>query len=84
MNIIAFVPVGFLAGYAIKKMTLKKVIFVGLCISISIETMQLLFHRGLSEVDDVIHNTIGCIIGYGIYHLTRRVYELFSNSPMTV
>lgn len=23
--------------------------------------------KGFSEIDDVIHNTLGCMIGYGIY-----------------
>ena len=29
----------------------------------TIEAMQYVFHRGFAEVDDVMHNTIGCIFG---------------------
>lgn len=36
----------------------------GLCISGSIEGMQFFLKRGFSEVDDVMHNTVGCILGY--------------------
>lgn len=37
---------------------------IGLCISGSIETIQYFFHRGFAETDDVMHNTLGCIMGY--------------------
>lgn len=40
------------------------VLMTGLVISVSIETMQYFFHKGFSETDDVMHNTLGCMIGY--------------------
>ena len=46
-------------------------ILVGAGLSIGIEMLQLVFKRGFSEVDDVMHNTLGCLIGYGIYLLVR-------------
>ena len=39
--------------------------------SVSIETMQFFLKRGFSEVDDVMHNKMGCLIGYGIYKLLK-------------
>ena len=39
---------------------------VGMGISLSIEVMQYFFHRGFAETDDVMHNTLGCIVGYMI------------------
>lgn len=48
---------------------------VGMGISLSIEVMQYFFHRGFAETDDVMHNTTGCLIGYGIYWLTRLGYD---------
>ena len=36
----------------------------GLIISVSIEEMQYFFHRGFAETDDVMHNTLGCLIGW--------------------
>lgn len=35
--------------------------------SIMIEATQLLMSRGFSELDDVFNNTLGAIIGYGLY-----------------
>ena len=32
-------------------------------------------NKGFAEFDDVFHNTIGCMIGYGIYSLVSMGYE---------
>ena len=37
---------------------------MGCGISVTIEALQFFFMRDFSEVDDVIHNTLGCLIGY--------------------
>ena len=38
-------------------------------ISATIETLQFFLKRGFAEVDDVMHNMVGCVIGYGVYKL---------------
>ena len=75
MNVVVFVPVGLLLGCAIKGWNWWKAMITGAGLSVSIELLQLVFKRGFSEVDDVIHNTLGCMIGYGIYSLVRVGYE---------
>ena len=47
--------------------------FWGLFLSFAIESLQFVLKKGLAETDDIIHNTLGCLIGYGIYTL---FYEL--------
>lgn len=77
MNVVVFVPIGLLLGFFTQKAqnTQKElwrtriariplIIGTGLIISVTIEAMQYFFHRGFAEVDDVIHNTVGCILGY--------------------
>lgn len=39
--------------------------------SLIIELLQLVMLKGCAEMDDIIHNTIGCMIGYGILYLLR-------------
>jgi len=53
-------------------------------LSIGIEILQFVMKRGLSEVDDVMHNTIGCMMGYGISRLLKIVYEKFSKRTVGV
>lgn len=67
MNFAVFIPVGLFLGMAFRTMIWRKILLVGICISSSIELMQFIFVRGFAEVDDVIHNTLGCVVGYGLY-----------------
>ena len=46
----------------------------GGCLSVVIEFMQLYFKRGSCEVDDIIHNTLGCVIGYFIVRFVVYIY----------
>ena len=69
MNVVVFVPVGFLLGLRIQdsSFTIRKALLVALMgcgISVTIEALQFFFMRGFSEVDDVMHNTVGCFIGW--------------------
>ena len=40
------------------------VLLIGCSISITIEALQFCFMKGFSEVDDAMHNTLGCLIGW--------------------
>ena len=39
-------------------------LLIGCSISISIEVLQFCFMKGSSELDDVMHNMVGCLIGW--------------------
>lgn len=69
MNVVVFMPIGILLGIGFTKWPWWKVIGAGSLMSVSIEAMQLIFKRGFCEVDDVVHNTVGCMIGYGLVQL---------------
>ncbi|RXI98705.1 VanZ family protein [Anaerobacillus alkaliphilus] len=64
-NVILFMPFGFLAPIALKK--LRKSIFsttvLAMFFSIAIESSQFLFTYRVSNIDDVILNTLGAFIG---------------------
>lgn len=66
MNIALGVPLGFLLSFIMNSRSWWKVGLVGFLFSSVIELNQLIFKRGLCEFDDVFHNTLGCVIGYGI------------------
>lgn len=69
MNVVVFIPVGLMMGLVFKGAYWCKVLLAGVGVSFSIELMQFLFKKGCCETDDVIHNTLGCAIGYGIFNL---------------
>ena len=58
-NILMFVPIGVLMG--IEKSLVYAV--CGFVFSCFIEIAQLITHRGLFELDDILNNTIGLMIG---------------------
>ena len=75
MNVVVFIPVGLLLGIAFKQVTWWKVLLIGCSISVTIESLQFFLMRGFSEVDDVMHNTLGCLIGYGIMTILRIIFN---------
>lgn len=74
MNMLVFVPVGLLLGASYRDVKWWKVLLIGVGLSLPIEILQLIFMRGFSEVDDVINNTLGCMIGYGLYSILTYSY----------
>ena len=63
-----------------EKWTFTKVLLIGCGISVTIEALQFFFMRGFSEVDDVMHNTLGCLLGYGIITILRIIFNTRYNN----
>ena len=64
LNCILILPVGLFFPFVFDhEIAWKKSLFTGLCISIFIETGQLILQRGFFEFDDMIHNSFGCMCG---------------------
>ena len=76
-NIFCFVPVGVLVGLLFEKYRLVKVLFLGLLVSLTIECSQLIWHRGVFDVNDLFNNALGSVIGgviaVGIWRLYGKV-----------
>ena len=81
-NIIAFVPMGNALYYLLdrteyshggdRKRKFYKVVLSCGIFSAGIELIQLFFRIGLFEFDDIVHNTLGAVIGYGIAEVGKR------------
>ena len=73
-NSLMFVPVGIVYPIVYKKLnTHVKVIAAGIGFSLAIELLQLLFFDRVSDVDDLILNSLGYLLGYLIYLLVKRI-----------
>ena len=73
LNYILFIPLGFLLHLCFGKKWGLKVVLIGFLLSVSIEIVQLVFRIGLFEFDDMIGNTVGCLIGTVIGKATREI-----------
>ena len=63
LNILLFVPIGCLVGLATKKYKLVYAVLVGLFVSETIECSQLIWKKGTFDVNDLMNNTIGALVG---------------------
>lgn len=76
-NIIIFAPFGMLLPRIVTSwVTNKPIAFWGTTVnaamfSLVVEFMQLVTKVGVFDVDDIILNTLGGMLGYGIYRLFR-------------
>lgn len=72
-NIIIFIPFGlYLKTLNIHN---SRTIFLGFLLSLSLELSQYIFGIGASDITDLITNTIGVIIGVGIYQLLKKLFK---------
>lgn len=78
LNIFMFIPLGFLLpffGGFFRKAWVTYLI--GFLFTLLIESVQFLTQRGIFEIDDLINNTVGCMIGYGMFSLCSFGYQWF-------
>lgn len=73
-NIIMFMPIGFFIPL-LWEIPDKKIIIVGFLFSLFVEVCQLFLNRG-TDVDDLILNTLGTILGLLVY---KFLYKKFKN-----
>ncbi len=71
-NVIVFIPYGFYVGYILKKSKFKLIFLLSLVTSLAIEFTQLMIGRVL-DIDDIILNVVGGLLGYLIYKLLDKV-----------
>lgn len=73
-NTTMFIPIGIIFPIVYTKLnTHAKVIAAGVGFSLCIEILQIPFYDRVSDVDDLILNSVGFLSGYGIYLLIKRI-----------
>lgn len=78
LNILMFVPLGFWLPVGKEKFRVFwKTYLVGFLLTVVIEGLQLILSLGLFEVADLFNNTLGTMIGYGLYKIVEYVILLF-------
>lgn len=75
-NVIGFLPFGALLPAMRKtKISFWKVTLLSFELSLFIEVLQLMLRAGSCDVDDVILNTLGGCIGYGLHKAAAVIRE---------
>jgi glycopeptide antibiotics resistance protein len=73
-NILAFVPFGyFLPSLSTHRLKFFQVLLLSFALSLSIEMVQLLSKVGSLDVDDLILNTLGGVVGYILFVIVKNI-----------
>lgn len=84
MNVVVFIPVGilFFVTQIVRRSQLKAwslSIISGLSLSVGVESLQFIFKKGYAEVDDLMHNTLGCFIGCTLCLIIAKSWSYSTN-----
>lgn len=63
LNILCFIPIGIMVGLISDKYRILKALIVGLSVSLVVEFSQLIWVKGVFDVDDLFNNSLGAVIG---------------------
>lgn len=73
-NIVGFMPFGFFLPVVSRRSRhWYNTVLLSFLFSLSIETIQLVFKVGSFDVDDMLLNTLGGILGYILYRIVQRI-----------
>ena len=72
-NILIFVPFGFFIAMASSSRSFFKALFNSLGLSLCVEIVQLFTRVGSFDVDDILLNTIGGVLGYILFVVRNRI-----------
>lgn len=80
LNIFLYVPLGYLLPEIFPRLSNKQVLQISFAATVCTELTQLIFKLGWCEMDDLIHNMLGAIIGLGIYRW--QIKKVFSKQQI--
>lgn len=75
-NVFVFAPFGFFLPLLYKKCrTWKTVVLAGFCVSLFFEVCQYFLYLGSADVDDVILNLLGVVLGFLFFRVMIKITE---------
>jgi glycopeptide antibiotics resistance protein len=84
VNILAFIPLGiYICMLNTKWIFMKKVLAI-VILTMTFEIAQFIFAIGRADITDVLSNTLGGIIGIGIYVLLSKAMKDRTNKLINV
>lgn len=76
-NVLLFVPLGFYLSVFSHRLPLLLRIFLLLLVPVAVEALQYVFHTGATDIDDVILNFTGGLLGMFFCFLAERIFRRF-------
>jgi glycopeptide antibiotics resistance protein len=82
-NIFLFIPLGFYVEVLLRKRKMKIKITIIILIPIIVELIQFVFSLGICDVDDVILNAIGGLLGILVLKVVEKLYCIVKKDDTT-
>lgn len=82
-NVIIFVPFGFFLPMASRYRSFFSTVFYSFGLSLCVETFQLVTKVGSFDVDDLLLNTIGGLVGYVVFSICAVVRRRHDHKKKT-
>jgi glycopeptide antibiotics resistance protein len=80
-NLFILTPLGIILPFAWrKKHSVFLITAIGFLVSMAVETLQLVLGVGAFDVDDLILNTLGVIVGYILYKIGELLYRAINKN----
>ena len=77
-NVLLFIPYGFACPWAFPWLRgFFRNTFAAFVTSLGVETIQLITGRGYFQVDDILTNVLGAVIGYVIFRILEGILRRF-------
>ena len=83
-NVFAFIPFGIYIGMLKPSWSFLKKIAVIAGVSLLFEVLQFIFAIGASDITDFIGNTLGGIIGVGVYIVFCKLFSTKANKILNI
>ena len=83
-NVRIFVPLGIYIGMLKSNWSLAKKMGVIIGFTFAFEAIQYVFAIGRSDVTDLLANTLGGVIGLGIYQLLLKILKHRTNAVINI
>lgn len=78
LNMLMFVPIGLALPFMVKRSGFGCIALAGFCFTFEIEFLQGFSPNRFGDINDVITNTLGTVIGYLLYMLIKAVFPRFT------
>lgn len=75
-NLVSFIPLGFFVPvFCRRPPMLKQVLIFAFLLSLALEVMQALLRAGVFDIDDIILNVLGAVVGYGVFVSIESIFH---------
>lgn len=75
-NILLFIPLGGFLSSVVKRYRLFVVLLIGISISLLIEYLQYSYNKGVADINDVVCNVLGLIVGMSLFFVLSKLKDI--------